>query len=316
MEWYTVEDVEPSEEFGEVPQNRDPEDLIGKGFIVVDKPFGPTSNQVSSWIREELNLRKTGHFGTLDPNATGVLPVGLEKGTRIQKILSDCDKEYVFEASFERKVEHEEVRKALKSFRGTNRQVPPEKSAVKQGEREREAHEVELIEQEEERILGRVECEAGFYVRVLVDQLAEKLDTEGEMMELRRTQQGFLEENDTNTIQEAVDAYHFWKEENDERQLREVVHPIEDALVETKKIVVKNSAVNAVANGADLRGEGVAKLQDGIEMGERIGIMTAKGELIAIAEAQQTSEKIYEGEGKVADLESVHLDPETYPKRW
>ncbi|MFB6115645.1 MAG: RNA-guided pseudouridylation complex pseudouridine synthase subunit Cbf5, partial [Candidatus Nanohalobium sp.] len=66
-EWYTREEAETSEEYGQVPEHRSIEDLLKKGLFIVDKPFGPTSKQVSTWIKEELNLKKTGHFGTLDP---------------------------------------------------------------------------------------------------------------------------------------------------------------------------------------------------------------------------------------------------------
>ena len=98
LEWYTREEAETSEEFGSIPEKRSIEELLEKGIVIVDKPFGPTSQQVSTWIKKELDLKKTGHFGTLDPNATGVLPVGINQGTRLSKALSKADKEYVFEA--------------------------------------------------------------------------------------------------------------------------------------------------------------------------------------------------------------------------
>lgn len=315
MQWYTLEESEPSEEHGTRPENRSVEELLDQGIFIVDKPFGPTSNQVSTWIKEELGLRKTGHFGTLDPNATGVLPVGINSGTRIQPALSDAEKEYIFEAELEEAKEEDEVREKLVDFKGSNTQVPPEKSAVKREQREREVYQIELIETEGKKILGRVKCESGFYVRVLIQQLGEKLGTGAEMTELRRTLQADIDEEESTTLQDIVDAYHFYREEKGEEDIRELLHPIERAVSHLPKIVIKDSAVNAVANGSNLGVAGISKLQD-FEEDDRVAIMTLKGEMVALATAEMSSEQIYDGEGTAANLESVHMKPEKYPKRW
>ena len=315
LEWYTREEAQTSEKFGSIPEKRSTEELIEKGVVIADKPFGPTSNQVSGWIKKELDLKKTGHFGTLDPNATGVLPIGINNGTRLSKALSEADKEYVFEAELGKEEDEDEVKEILKEFEGVNKQVPPEKSAVKQVEREREVYEIELLDIEEENILGRVRCESGFYVRVLISQLGEKLGNEAEMTELRRTKQGKLTEEEANKIQDIVDAYHF-HHEGKEEELRKVLYPIEKAVSHLKKIVIKDSAVNAVANGAELGANGISKFQNKIKEGETVAIMTLKGELVALGCAEMNSEQLYEEEGTAATLQSVHMDPETYPKRW
>ncbi|MBY6294241.1 RNA-guided pseudouridylation complex pseudouridine synthase subunit Cbf5 [Nanohaloarchaea archaeon H01] len=314
-EWYIREEAETDPEFACRPEERSVEQLLEQGIIVLDKPFGPQSNQVSTWVKKELDLKKAGHFGTLDPNATGVLPIGINSGTRVSKALSEASKEYVFEAALEEKRDEEEIREKLGEFKGINKQVPPEKSAVKREEREREVYEIQLLEAEEKKLLGRVKCESGFYVRVLIEQLGEKLDTDAEMEELRRTQQGALTEEDKNTLQEVVDAYHYYHEGSEE-ELKEVLQPVEKGVTHLKKIAIKDSAVNAVANGADLGAGGISKFQDQIRKGERVAITTLKGELVALATAEMTSEDLYDEEGTAATLESVHMDPETYPKRW
>ncbi len=315
-EWYAREEAETSEQFGEIPENRDIEDLLEKGLFLVDKPFGPTSKQVSTWIKEELNLKKTGHFGTLDPNASGLLPVGLNRGTRINQALAEAEKEYIFEVELREEREEEEITEALKTFEGVNKQVPPEKSAVKQEEREREVYEIQFLEKKEENFLARVRCESGFYVRVLVEKLGEKLSTEAEMEELRRTKQGLIEEEEADTLQDIVDAYHFYREDGDEEALREVLYPIEKAVNHLPKIAIKDSAVNAVANGSNLGAVGISKFQDGIQEGDRVAITTLKGELVALATAQMNSEQLYDAEGEAAVLQNVYMDPDTYPKRW
>lgn len=315
LEWFTREEAETSEKYGSIPENRSVEELIQNGIVIVDKPFGPTSQQISTWVKKELDLKKSGHFGTLDPNATGVLPVGINSGTRLSKALSKADKEYVFEAELGEEKDEDLIKEKLSEFEGVNKQVPPDLSAVKQEERDREVYEIELLDTKENKVLGRVRCESGFYVRVLISQLAEKLDTEGEMKELRRTKQGKLTEEDANILQDIVDAYHFYNEGREE-EIRKVLYPIEKAVNHLKKIVVKDSAVNAVANGADLGANGVSKFQESISEGETVAIMTLKGELIALGSAEMNSEQLYEEDGTAATLQSVHMSPETYPKRW
>lgn len=316
MEWYTREEAETSEEFGTIPEKRSIENLLQKGFVLIDKPFGPTSNQVSSWIRKELDIKKTGHFGTLDPNATGVLPIGLNSGTRINNIVAKTDKGYVFEAETNEEFSEDDLKNVIKGFKGENSQVPPEKSAVKQEERTRQVYEITLIETEGKKFLCSVKCEAGFYVRVLIEQIGEELGTHTEMNELRRIRQNHFTEEDTNTIQDIVDAYHYWKQEDDEEKMRDVIHPIEKAVEHLPKIVLKDSAVNAVANGADLGAGGITKFQDPIKQDEKVALVTMKGELIAIASAEMNSEELYDQDGTAATLESVHMSPSEYPKRW
>ncbi|MBY6294418.1 RNA-guided pseudouridylation complex pseudouridine synthase subunit Cbf5 [Nanohaloarchaea archaeon H01] len=314
-EWFTREEAETDPEFGTLPENRSAEELLDEGIVIVDKPFGPTSNQVSTWIKEELDVKKTGHFGTLDPNATGVLPVALNSATRLNQALAEADKEYVFEAELQDEKPEERIREELNKFEGTNKQVPPEKSAVKREEREREVYSISFIEKQGEKILGKVRCESGFYVRVLIDQLGEKLNTEAEMTELRRTMQGEITEDETSKIQDVVDQYHFHLEDKGS-SLDDIIHPREKAVEHLRKVAVKDSAVNAVANGADLGASGISKLQGDISERETIAVMTLKGELIALAEAQMNSQSLYEEEGTAATLKSVHMDPKRYPKRW
>ena len=318
MEWHTKEQAETSPEFGTIPEKRDIEKLLKQSFILIDKPKGPTSNQVTSWIKKELNLKKTGHFGTLDPNAHGILPIGLNQGTKISQTLSKTDKTYIFEAKLRETTKNEEeIRETLQTFKGTNKQVPPKKSAVKREQREREVYQIKLLEKNKDKILGKVYCESGFYVRTLITQLAEKLNTEGEMTELRRTQQGPFKEKETHTIQDVVDAYHYYKKNKDEDQIREILQPIEKATQQIPKIAVKDSAVNAIANGAQRGAQGISKHQHPIQKNDTVAITTLKGELIALATAQMTSEQMYDAtEGTAAQLKNVYMNPQTYPKRW
>ena len=318
MEWHTKEEAETTKKYGTIPEKRPTEQLLKQSFVLIDKPHGPTSNQVTSWIKKELNLKKAGHFGTLDPNAHGILPIGINQGTKISKTLSKTSKTYIFEAHLQ-KIQNKtqkEIRETLQTFQGTNKQTPPKKSAVKREEREREIYNIELIEKNGNKILGKVHCESGFYVRTLIQQLSEKLDTKGEMEELRRTQQGPFKEQEIHTIQDLVDAYHYYKQDNQPEKLREILQPIEKAVQHIPKIAIKDSAVNAVANGAQLGTQGISKLQHPIQKNDTVAITTLKGELVALAQAQMTSEQMYDQEGTAATLQNVYMKPETYPKRW
>ncbi len=315
-EWFVREEADTDPDFGCVPSSRSAEELLERGLVVLDKPYGPPSNQVSSWLRKSLDLGKTGHFGTLDPHATGVLPVGLNRGTRLSPALSETRKEYVFEVSLSEPISEAEARKALKDFVGENRQVPPEKSAVERKERSRELYEAELLECSGCTLLARIRCESGFYVRVLVDQLGDQLGVDAEMPDLRRTSQGEISEDESVTLQEAVEAYHEYSDTGDVSALRGVVKPPETAVGHLPKLAIKDTAVNAVANGADLGAGGISRLQEDISEGDRVAIMTLKGELVALATAEMTSEQMYEERGAAADLESVHMEPERYPRRW
>jgi len=314
-QWHTREEAEPEPDYGKPPHRRTAEELLKQGFVVIDKPYGPTSNQISHWIKKELDLKKTGHFGTLDPNATGILPVGINNGTKIAKALSKARKEYIAEIQLKEETK-KDIKLILKNFEGTNKQVPPEKSAVKKEERERELYKAEMLEHQGEKILVRLECESGFYVRVLVEKLGEELDTEAEMKELRRTCQGGLNIGNAVSIQDLVDEYVFHKEGKESR-LDKIIQPIETAIEHMSKIAIKDTAVNAVANGANLGVTGITKLQDGIKENETLAIMTLKGELVALAEAQMNAQEMYDAEeGTAAKLEKVYMDPETYPKNW
>jgi len=93
--WLVREESETDWEHGERPENRSVEQLLDNGLVLLDKPSGPTSHQVSIWTKKMLERGKAGHSGTLDPQVTGVLPVGLTKGTKVLQALTEAGKEYV-----------------------------------------------------------------------------------------------------------------------------------------------------------------------------------------------------------------------------
>src|SRR3989344_1550146 len=119
------------------PDKRSIADLLGFGVVVVDKPPGPTSHQVSAFVQEILNIQKSGHSGSLDPNVTGVLPVALEHATRVVLALLPSPKEYVALMHLHKPLDLLRIESLFETFTGTIKQLPPIRSSVKREERER-----------------------------------------------------------------------------------------------------------------------------------------------------------------------------------
>src|SRR3990167_2653257 len=121
--------------FGKSPTARTADELIQYGIVNLDKPKGPTSHQISDYVKKILSLDKAGHSGTLDPAVTGVQPVALGKATRITQFLLTAPKEYVCLMHLHSEVPEETLRNTIQQFIGKIRQLPPLKSAVKRVER-------------------------------------------------------------------------------------------------------------------------------------------------------------------------------------
>lgn len=314
-DWRTREQAETDWEHGQRPEDRSISERLQNGLVLLDKPDGPTSNQVSVWTRDILDRDKAGHSGTLDPNVTGVLPVGLNRGTKILGPLSDANKEYICVMHLDAERSIDRITDTAEQFVGTIEQTPPEKSAVKQEARERDIYYLDVLEVDGSQVLFRLGCEKGFYVRTFCEQFGAALDTSGEMADLRRTQVGTFTEDDTVTLQTLVDEYTFWQ--NDEpHELDDILLPIEAGVRHLPKIIVKDSAVAAIAHGADLGGSGISTVQEGITPGDTTAILTLKGELVATATAKADTETMLEAADTVTDLDRVYIGKDVYPKHW
>ncbi len=314
-EWVTKEAAETDWDYGQRPEHRSIDDLLDNGLLLVDKPNGPTSNQVSVWTKKLLNRDKTGHSGTLDPNVTGILPIGLNRGTKILGPLSKADKEYVCVMELDDTVDETAVRATGEELVGTVTQVPPEQSAVKREERDRELYYIDIHEVEGTTVLFTIGCEHGFYVRTFCEQFGDALGTDGVMADLRRTQVGVFTESETNKLQTIVDAYEYWGS-GDDNTIDELLLPIEAGVRHLPKVIVKDSAVAALAHGANLGSGGISQVQRGIEKDDLIAVLTLKGELIATATALTHTNGMVAKEETVAELDRVYMKKDTYPKQW
>ncbi len=194
------------------------------GLIIINKPKGYTSHDVVNKIRKILNIKQIGHTGTLDPNATGVLPILIGNATKISKYLIEHKKQYLATIKLGEKTDtgdeegqviekrttievitKSKIEEVLNSFIGTKTQIPPMYSAIKvkgkklyeyarQGKivevkpREIEIYKIKLLSSNKiDEITFEVECSKGTYIRTLCEDIAKKLGTIGYMKELKRT---------------------------------------------------------------------------------------------------------------------------------
>jgi H/ACA ribonucleoprotein complex subunit 4 len=305
--------TETNHKFGCKPEERSTENLIQYGVVNINKPSGPTSHQVSDYVQKILGITKAGHSGTLDPGVTGCLPIALDKATRIVQTLLIAGKEYVGIMHIHKDVPREEIEKAVKDFTGKISQLPPRKSAVKRQIREREVYYFEILEIDGKDILFKVGCQAGTYIRKICADFGRRLNIAAHMQELIRTKAGPFSIKDSFTLHDLKDAFVLYKKDNNEKELRKIILPMEKAVEHLNKIWVADSAVNNLCHGSDLYSPGVAKLHNSIERNELIAIMTLKNELICLAEAELNSERIKEkNKGLVAKTKKVFMERNTY----
>jgi len=306
---------------GSSPLQRPIADYVRSGFINLDKPANPSSHEVVAWIKRILRVEKTGHSGTLDPKVTGCLIVCVERATRLVKSQQSAGKEYVCIFRLHSAVEDEKkILRGVETLTGALFQRPPLISAVKRQLRVRTIYESKMLEYDKERNMGIiwVSCEAGTYIRTLCVHLGLILGVGGQMQELRRVRSGIQSEQDQlMTMHDVIDAQYQLDNNKDETYLRRVIKPLEALLTSHKRIVVKDSAVNAICYGAKVVLPGVLRYDDGIEVNSECVIMTTKGEAVALGVALMTTAVIATCDhGMVAKIKRVIMERDTYPRKW
>ncbi|MDI6806789.1 MAG: RNA-guided pseudouridylation complex pseudouridine synthase subunit Cbf5 [Candidatus Aenigmarchaeota archaeon] len=312
--WLIKSEEETDERYGKKPQERTMDELIKTAVIIVDKHSGPTSHIITQWIREIFQVKRAGHAGTLDPHVTGVLPVALESATKAMSVFLGLDKEYVGVMHLHKEIDEVVLHNIIHDkFVGKIVQVPPVKAAVARRPREKQIYFFDILEIEEKDVLFKVGCEAGLYVRKLIDDLGKALGIGAHLTELRRTRAGSFIEEQAFSLVKIKDAYEFWKEGN-EKPLKKILIPVEYAIPHVKKIFVKDSAIASICKGAPTYVKGITRLQKGIIKGETIAIYSLKEELVALGIAKMTSQEIYEKRGGIAvRTDRVFMEKGIYP---
>lgn len=275
------------------------------GIIIINKPENWTSHDIVNKIRKELNIKKVGHTGTLDPLATGVLPILLGEGTKLSKYLINHDKEYIATIKLGEKTNTgditgkvlektriqekpiEQITNVLKTFEGKQEQVPPMYSAIKTNGKKLyeyarkgqvvevkprliEIYELELLNYDTQTIKIRVKCSKGTYIRSLCEDIAKKMGTIGTMQALQRTQVGEFKIENTIGIEEILN-----------NELENKIITIEDFFKGKEIIVLEKNRLIHFLNGVKLTQEkpdGVYRVYD--DTNKFIGIGVVKNSLL------------------------------------
>ena len=301
--------------------------MFENGILNINKPEGWTSQDVVAKLRGRLHIRRVGHTGTLDPMATGVLPVCFGKATRIIEYYDDDFKTYEAEMKLgmvtdtlditgtvlETKpvdVSEEDVIQAICSFRGWITQIPPKYSALKVNGKPlykyaREGVEVEIKSREiyvadiqpmevnlgENRILFRVTCSKGTYIRTICDDIGKKLGCGGTMTALQRTQSGCFRVEDARTLPEIL--------EMTDEELERCVIPMDETLVHLGKIELKSmESVPFYYNGREIDTGYVnvlalpavpEALLEGSRLGDKYRVYDPEGKFLGISTLRENT---------------------------
>jgi len=236
-------------------------ELINFGILNIDKPADWTSFDVVNYIRRMLNLPKCGHFGTLDPNVTGVLPICLGNACKIQEYFMHRDKIYIGKMKLHQKITQKKLEAEMKKFLGVINQLPPRISRVKRQIRQREIMEFKLLDYDIENKEANfvAEVEAGTYIRKLIDDLGKNLGG-AQMIELRRTRAGMFSDKDKEfvTIEQLKKTVDDWKTGN-EAELRKLIIPAEIINEVIPAIEVSEESLIKLHNGSPLFENMIAK---------------------------------------------------------
>lgn len=310
-------EAETNPAFGGQPDDRSLQQLLESGFILVDKPAGPTSHQLAAWARDLLGLERLGHGGTLDPFATGVLPLMAGRCMKITNKILKHKKTYVAVFRFQNTPNLDELAKVMASLTGRIYNVPPEVSAVKVQVRTREVFKFDLLDFDEKDVITRITCEAGTYIRTMARDMGLLLNMKVSLKELRRESSGMFDLDQCVTMDDLADAVWLWKECGDESAMMRIVHPIEKLLVEIPRCQIKDSAVAALTFGAPLLRPGIVSLPKNITKGSEMFVTSLKGEAVGFVKLKVDSNDVQTMErGEVARPSMVLMDNEVYPRRW
>lgn len=232
-------------------------ELLNFCIISLDKPAGITSFECAEKIREILDVKKTGHFGTLDINVTGVLPVALNRACKLSNFFMKKDKEYIGKFKLHKEISKAELEKEMKKFIGDILQKPPVKSNVKRVLRKRKINNFKILNKDGKIVFFHADVEAGTYIRKLISDLGNKIGG-AQMIELKRIRAGIFNEKKIYTFNEIEKAFIEYKKGN-ENNLREILIPAEIISEIIPEIQVKEESVIFLLNGKPLMKKDILK---------------------------------------------------------
>jgi H/ACA ribonucleoprotein complex subunit 4 len=233
-----------------IKSSKTTEELLKFSILNIDKPTGPTSFQISQFVKKSLAVNKTSHFGTLDPAVTGVLPVGIGRACRLNEYLMHRDKTYVGIMRLHKEISLALLKKTIEKFIGKIQQLPPVRSRVKRAIREREVKFFEILEIEDKDILFKTQVQAGTYIRKICDDMGKEIGG-AHMLELRRTEAGIFSENELFTLYEVERAIQNYKN-GDDKMLRSMLAPGEIVTTLLPKIEIRRDVVKKCLTGSPI----------------------------------------------------------------
>ncbi len=287
--------------------------LVLDGALNLSKPAGWTSHDVVEKLRRSLGIRKVGHAGTLDPMATGVLPILLGKGTRVSEYLVEWDKEYetvlrlgqetdtqdatgaVIRERSVAGITEEAIRAAAAQFSGTLQQVPPMYSALKvegrplykmaragktvdRAPRAITIHQLQVLKIEIPDVFFRVTCSKGTYVRTLCADIGQALGVGGHLRQLCRTKVGPFH------IEDAVSPLDIDRDVLSHEQ-NSVVWGLDAVLRHLPEVVIDSSMVTRALNGAPIPRSAISRALGETQTGSGQAILRVKdplGQLLGV----------------------------------
>ncbi len=290
--------------------------LATGAFVLVDKPRGPSSHQVTAWARNLIGVETAGHAGTLDPNVSGVLWIGVGPALKLIPLVLEFPKRYVGAVTFHARVGARDLERLLAEFTGPIYQTPPVRSAVKRERRIRTVHRLNRVEADGTRVLLDLVVESGTYVRTLAVDLGEALGVGAHLEELRRVATGPFDERAAVPLTALADAESSYRA-GDPAPLLGLLHPIDEVWREFPVVVLKDGAASAVAHGAGLAKGGIASVSRPFARGAHVALVARSGELIATGVAAFASDETGPvRHGWVVTGTRVFADPERFPAMW
>jgi tRNA pseudouridine55 synthase len=279
------------------------------GILLVDKPKGLTSYKVVEKIARKFRIKKAGHLGTLDPMATGLLPICLNEATKTVQFFIDKDKEYegtlllgkvtdtgditgkVIKESAKVKVSEAEIRTAFKKFTGTYLQTPPMHSAIKQDGKKlyKLAHKGKEVERKKRevtiyylkinsfsqtKIVFTVACSKGTYIRSLVEDIGNELGCGATLTDLRRTKVGNFSIKDAKPLEKLL---------AEETINKDYLIDIKTGLKELPNLTVKNNFLRISLSGTPIYKEAISERDFKLSKGLIVKVLSEDGQLISIA---------------------------------
>ncbi len=299
------------------------------GIIIINKSSGLSSSRVGHKVKKMLDLKKVGHLGTLDPMATGVLPLCVNEGTKLAQFLSEADKEYVatlklgeetdtqdsegnvLKSTDEIPGDCDKIKKVIQEFKGEIFQLPPMYSALKhkgvplyklarkgeevpRQERKVVIYEIEVLEIDIPYVTFRLVCSGGTYVRTICHDAGRKLSCGAHMTSLKRVRSGSFH------ISQALDVEDI-ENSSCKSILKEYLVSPKDALIRLAEVVVTEEMVLKIKNGVQITVDDICELELPVfKAGQKIKIISPEGALVGVVSAL-ADKKTLLSEGKPDD---------------